>query len=375
MTMQAKRTFPIFAAAFAGASWLWSSMVSPAPPSVCDEGSVPIAWPVGVNGFETPRLLSSHGQYQRFGTDTRWVHSGVDAAACVGDEVYAVEDGVVEYTDDTPGSIYREVRIADKDEEDAGWIYQHLDAILVEEGDTVKRDQAIGTVVHFDVATGFDHVHLQRVRADGAGSSLKSGFVDDGDPLGLLAARRDGVPPRVLDFGAPVPPLVRYLFYEDDGGIESTDDLALNEVAGKSVDIVARVQDVFPGPGPLECGSSVCATVEGAHELMPRRVSFSILVESLSASGETTLDRKFHNVIDLTVPVIGDTGSIQLAEYVYRSDSTGDYEEREFLVVMTNCQEDGTGSFEFAPGTYTFQLLLEDASGNVDFLERTLDLH
>lgn len=373
--MKSSSLFLMSAAFLAGAWWTWSSMVTAAPPATCEDGPVPAAWPVGESGFDTPRLLSAHGQYQQIGSYAAEVHRGVDVAACEDDVVYAVEDGVVDYVYHVEGGDYNQVYIADADEVDVGWSYLHLKTIDVVEGDTVQRDQAIGTVAAFGPYTGFEHVHLERIVADTAGDSLTGSVLNAGDPLLWLAARKDGVAPKAMEFGSPVPAVARFRFFEDSSGSESATGLALDELVGKKVDVIARLEEVFPGPGPSACTTSVCDAVAVAHQLVPRRISFSILLNVATESGGVNLERKFHNVIDLQPAVVGDTSSMNLAEYVYREDSVGTYDEREFLVELTNCQTDGEGSFEFEADKYTLQLVLEDASGNVGYLERTLDLH
>lgn len=378
MTM--KRTILYVGAAMTllGVWWAEHSKVSAASPSACEEGTVPVAWPLGETGFESQRLLSAHSQFQRFKKDdgtwgTAYVHSGVDIAACEDDPVYAVEDGVVEDLDYVEGGLYNSVSIADLDEEDAGWFYQHLKTISVAKGDLVRRNQEIGTITRYSLHVGFEHLHLQRVRSD-PGTEFDYSMQGADDPLSYLAARSDNIPPRAMAFGDDIPEDARFLFFEDIGTEESPDHLPLDEVAGKTVEIVARLRDIFPGPGPTACTTSVCDGLEVSNVIMPRRISFSILKEEeyTTSSGETAerLERIYHNVIDLTRPVYGESDAISLAKNTYRSSSVGYYDEREFLVVLTHCPEDGAGSFKFESGDYVLQLVLEDASGNVGFLER-----
>ena len=83
----------------------------------------------------------------------------------------------------------------------------------------------------------------------------------------------------------------------------------------------------------------------------------------------------FTNTIDLRGPIGLSGADALLEEYIYDSESRGDYDDRYLLVVMTNCQDDGTGSFTFKASTsYLLQLVLEDASGNATPFERKVEI-
>jgi hypothetical protein len=348
-----------------------STTVSPAP-QVCDEGPVPVVWPIGPDGFVARRLYDSHGQFLDLTGSDPFIHRGVDVAACVDDVVYAVEAGVVEYVYEDVGGDASQLYVSDSVDGSLGWYYMHLDKIYVVEGDTVHRDQALGTVVEFDDYTGFDHVHLQRVTPWSEADGWSGEITDAGNPLSWLVSRADGKAPAVLPHPAPMPPGVHFRFFED-GGSSAVLPVSLS---GKKVDVVVNVRELFPGAGAPACSTSTCAPVAMVHEIMPMRLSFGIfeIEDDPAGSGfpRKVVDEVFHNVIDLTQPFTSET---ELAGYVYRDGSIGNYTERLFLVDLTHCQTDGVGSFEFKKaGDYLLQVVLEDASGNVGVRSITVDI-
>lgn len=381
---------------FAGISYFGKLLPKPVLASsseVCEDGPVPVVWPLGSTGFEPRSLLTSHGQYLQFGSGTPYVHEGIDIAACIGDEVYAVEDGtVVGYYDDG-GMGYGEVVIRDADDPKRGWYYVHLKEIAVNttvEKRHVLRGQFLGLVADFPESTGFDHLHLERLEVEDASDDLGDAGTtprSSDDPLNWLTPRADSSPPRRLPFGAPHPVSAGYLFFE----VGADTPLTPNELAGKDVEIVARVSEMFPGALPTTCTpiAAACAGTDGPMEITPRRMSFGIFHELDDPSGASLLrshlERVYHNVIDLSLPVkdiefpdwaTSTTEARQvLANYVFREDSKGDYVERHFLIRLTSCQRKGPGSFKFeSSGKYVLQVVLEDASGNTDMFERRIDV-
>lgn len=358
-----------------------------APDSPCLDGPVPLVWPLGDTGFAAQRLLDSHGQFLQFDADPPFVHEGVDIAACPGDPVYAVEVGTVDLVSDDGGLGYAYVLVRDEDEPTSGWKYMHLKNIVVDETDVVQRDQLLGEVVEFPETTGFDHLHLERMAVKSGSSKLDLMARSGGNPLEWLTARSDASPPQRMAFGPPHLPAVGFLFFEVPGG----GPVAPANLAGKTVDIVARVSETFPGAGAPACDgiASSCGASATPMEIMPVRISLGIFQELDSPTGTVdrhiTLKRVFHNVIDLTIPIVDieDPASAgatledaqAFAAHVYRAGSKGDYVDRHFLVNLTRCPIDGSGSFEFdAANEYRLQLVLEDASGNVDEFERTIDI-
>lgn len=374
---------------FAAAGALATRSTAIRADGLCEDGSIPVVWPLGATGFEPQRLLDSHGQFLQFGSDLAYVHEGIDIAACVGDEVYAVEDGTVDYVSDDGGKGWGYILVRDTDEPTLGWKYMHLTDIAVDTGakKQVLRDQFLGRVVEFPDATGFDHLHLERMAVKSGASKLDLTSKNGGDPLPLLAARADASPPRRLPFGAPHPTAAGFLFYE----ISSGTLLGPGDLSGREVEIVARVSEMFPGVGAPACAasSSACSGTSVPMEVTPRRISLGIFHQLEDPSGtifpRTRLEKVFHNVIDLTIPVrdIADPSwssttledAEAFAAHVYHEDSQGDYAERNFLVKLTRCPIDGSGTFEFdESGEYLLQLVLEDSSGNVDRFERVIDV-
>lgn len=357
----------------------------------CEDGPVPVVWPLGPTGFDPMPLLSSHGQFLQFSTGSAYVHEGLDVAACVGDKVYAVEDGTVVDILDDGDKGYGYLIIRDSDSPEFGWAYVHLADIAVDESEDkrdVLRGQFLGSVADFPAATGFNHLHLERVQAQEGKSVLD--VTDDesersaDDPLNWLVPRTDGSPPRRLPFGSPHPAAAGFLFFE----VGSDTPLAPHELDGKDVEIVGRVSELFPGVTSPAC-SPIAAACAGpaTMEITPRRISFGVFFEREDPSGlaipRKRIERVFHNVIDLSLSVrdIDDPAwatattadRIALADHVYHDDSKGDYSERYFLIQLTHCRIDGSGSFRFAePGEYLLQVVLEDWSGNVDMFERTV---
>lgn len=353
---------------------------APSPVRTCANGQVPIPWPLGDSGFQARRLLTSHGQYLDLPLDDLgddwppFLHRGIDLAACVGDEVYAIESGWVEDVSFGLVDGYNQVVIADDDEDDVGWSYLHLDTVHVEVGEFVERDQAIGTVIAFPRWGGYDHLHLQRVApAAGAGASLFDGQIDAGNPLPMLVARADDRPPRVLAPDMPVPAVVPFRFYEDD---DPSKPLLPGALDGAKVDVIARVEEVFPGTGKPFCPPIVCDGKTIAHEIMPVRISFSIFRTVPAPDGisypATVRKREFHNVIELDRDLLYEDGP-ELK--IYQAETVSTYTERKFVILLTHCQDTGAGSFKFSEsGEHLLQLVLEDASSNTTVREMTIDV-
>lgn len=105
-----------------------------------------------------------------YGWRTLWgeadFHNGLDFVAleggCYGDPIYAVEDGVVSFSDRS-GGYGRLVIISHSQSVDT--LYAHCSQLLVEEGDTVKRGDVIALVGNSGKVTGA-HLHFG-VRVDG----------------------------------------------------------------------------------------------------------------------------------------------------------------------------------------------------------------
>jgi hypothetical protein len=137
--------------------------------------------------------------------------------------------------------------------------------------------------------------------------------------------------------------------------------------------------DFFSGKLAPSCSSSSlgsCSVPSGPLEIMPERIDLTIFQGVVAATGSglarTEVKKVFHNTIDLSGAF---ADAEEFAAYAYHEDSIGNYTERHFLVYLTRCPEDGSGSFEFDdPGEYQLQLVLQDVSGNVDVFERTITI-
>lgn len=346
----------------------------------CEEGQVPITWPLGDTGLQPRRLLISHGQFLDLPEDDLgddwppFVHRGIDLAACVDEEVFAIEAGWVEDVSFGEVEGYNQVVIADDDEEDVGWSYLHLENVYVAEGDYVERDQAIGTVTAYLRWGGFDHLHLQRVAPSyGDGTSMAEGQIDAGNPLPMLVERADGLSPLVLALDSSFPAVVPFRFRKNDDPSASITPGSLKDT---EVDVIACVEEIFPGAGVTACPPILCDGKTIAHQIMPKRISFSIYRTTAAPAGisypDTVRKRVFHNVIEFDTDFLLEDGPIL---DVFHPDTVSDYTERKFVVVLTHCQETGTGSFEFdVSGEHLLQVVLEDASANATVREMTIDI-
>lgn len=129
-------------------------------------------WPLGdvTQWFgENPEL------YQKYGSTK--AHNGIDIVRPYGEHLFAVEDGIIAYVDneDAPRGYGRNLRLLHMEHgEGREWVYAHLKAIHVKEGEQVKAGQFIaemgnsGFVVSNATGNGFwdanpyagTHVHL-----------------------------------------------------------------------------------------------------------------------------------------------------------------------------------------------------------------------
>ncbi len=103
-------------------------------------------------------LTSSYGyRYDPF-TKKRKMHNGIDLAGNAGIHIYATGEGVVEVAEYNRYGYGKEIII----NHDFGYrtVYAHLNEILVNPGDTVKRGQLIGTLGSTGRSTG-PHLHYE----------------------------------------------------------------------------------------------------------------------------------------------------------------------------------------------------------------------
>jgi murein DD-endopeptidase MepM/ murein hydrolase activator NlpD len=115
----------------------------------------PSGWPVD-GGW----VSSGFGMRADPFTGHQAFHEGVDIASRLGSPIYAMGEGVVSFADDKPGyGLTVEVT------HESGLItrYAHAQAILVKEGDRVKKGQSVALVGSSGRSTG-PHLHFEVVR-------------------------------------------------------------------------------------------------------------------------------------------------------------------------------------------------------------------
>lgn len=354
----------------------------------CSDGPAPVVWPLGDDGFQTRRLYDSHGQFLDIQktVDSAYLHAGIDIAACPGEVVYAVQAGKVVYVGGStePGTDSRHLFIVDDDDPTSAWLYQHLEEIWVDDGEDdgdaseVERDQALGTVASYDAAPHFTHVHLQRCVLKNGGTNWLSHRKDGGDPLGWLASHADPEAPQILPVPASNPSAPHLRFFADNDPMLDlgTQELGTHELAGATVDVVARIRDLFPGEVSLDCSPSPCATASSVVDITPCRITLQILLTKedpkFQGSPRAIGTVVYSNVIDLSAPMLRPADA---AEDLYSTASFAEYAaDREFHLILTHCLDGSDKPWTVgSDGALLLQLVLEDASGNVDVHEMPLD--
>lgn len=120
--------------------------------------AIPAIWPI-----DRTKLRNKIGAfgYRIHPIYHRWkFHSGVDMPGNIGDPIYATGDGVVIYTERSRARVDYGTQIL----VDHGFGYRtryaHLDKILVERGDSVKRGQIIGELGNTGASTA-PHLHYE----------------------------------------------------------------------------------------------------------------------------------------------------------------------------------------------------------------------
>lgn len=105
-----------------------------------------------ISTFEQP--LSTYRISQLF---TFW-HSGVDMATGLGNPIYAIDDGTVEFADNSFLGYGKHVIIAH--DNNIKSLYGHMSEILATQGQQVSRGEMIGKVGSTGWSTG-NHLHLE----------------------------------------------------------------------------------------------------------------------------------------------------------------------------------------------------------------------
>jgi len=302
-------------------------------------------WPVGDGDTAYP-IGNTYGQYEDYGYGGDY-HDGIDIMVGVSppEVVNAIESGTVAnvYGSPTEPLNYSMVVLSTADPT-TGYYYVHFNPTMeYKELDSVTKDEPIGETVGYEDPwhagpLSYDHLHVSRVQVDPSASSsdiFPYLFVEN--PLAKLRGTgSDTIAPAVDEI----------LFFKDG----STEKLEKPEdFVGAKVDIVARVSDRFLStPDRL---------------LIPYRVR----VEIKGKSSETPVyahELKFEGQF-------GNSRS-KFVSTAYKKDGSvplkGDYDDREFWVVLTNLlPDDATGAWdtvEVDPGEYQVRVTAIDIAGN-----------
>jgi hypothetical protein len=155
----------------------------------------------------TTSILNYHGLLVGSGRFSAARHPGVDCDVFVGDPVIAAADGVVVKTGFEWGC-GRGVSIEHRAQEaPLGWtLYCHFTEINVQEGQTVKRGDVLGTAGTSGQTGGVPHVHFGF--CPNKPCPWQGGFADNVDPLAFIVgcfnpARPLGYPAFETSEGGP----------------------------------------------------------------------------------------------------------------------------------------------------------------------------
>ena len=322
-------------------------VLGPGAPSA----NTPIGWPYSPHGQAYP-IGNSYGEYQRYDGDPSF-HDGVDILAGSPRAVYALRDGTVTHLV-TGLQLYSGIVIGEPRAGGTALLYWHLDGETIRPnlGETVAAGDYLGHVVEWPLAA-FTHIHLSHVMGDGEPPGRYSPAI--GDPLAGLVPGTDANAP-VIEQAAPG---AQFLFCRD----ETDTYLGATALAGR-VDIVARVHDRFNST---------------AWKLAPHALRWSVTdaAGAVVAHGRpVVLDGR-----------LGDAATV--VRVLYKTDQTaqslGDYENREFYVVVTNGTDDrpltlahGAGAWDtkaLPNGVYTVTVEAVDRAGNRTRAQMPVTIH
>jgi murein DD-endopeptidase MepM/ murein hydrolase activator NlpD len=138
-----------------GVAWQ-PNPILPQLPSFAAAGELPI---FNVGGYPLPRafpVTSRYGWRTHPITGETAFHSGIDLGAPRGTPVLATKDGMVEFAGRSGGY----GNLIELSHASFGTRYAHLDRILVQRGQAVKKGQQIGTVGSTGRSTG-PHLHFE----------------------------------------------------------------------------------------------------------------------------------------------------------------------------------------------------------------------
>ena len=290
-----------------------------------------LLWPVG-DGWEAPEVYTTYGQAVDEGPPL--VHRGLDIVPPKDwRRVYAIESGVVvEVSEDggEAGVLIERTSALAHGKKRAFW-YLHLDPkkIRVKKGQRVSENQWLGSIPTDDGLGRKEHLHLSRLEGDYRNqgwSELDALAVRN--PLALIDAQHheDTEAPRVhaIDAG-------HFGFLRHDTEVK-LDPEALEAGA---IDVVARVDD----------------RSDHSRELAPR--SMRLVVKGAGAADEFVLE------LDSPLPLAGIYSEDPPFESHGAHDEKAPIEPPTYYFFLT-----GSAGWLAAPGHYTLELFVADATGN-----------
>ncbi len=309
-----------------------------------------IFWPFAPYNQTLP-LGNSYEEYQNYGSLAPYPHPGVDMMAPDRTPVYAVGDGIVKAVLTTSGAYHWRVAVAVQDDtqETQGWLYAHLEqnSIPVAVGDLVNPYDFLGELVPWPVAD-FTHLHFVKISDRGKIWSMPWDAVFN--PLDVLRPRDDPSPP--VFSTARGQDTLAFCLNETDFYLDA--DSLYGEI-----DIVAHVGDYIGHP------DWACSVY---------RMDFDI--KSLP-SGEIVYGPFTSMTLSHVIPNY--TANEKFTHVLYKNDDTcnseGNYNTREFFMILTNSDGDLLLELEdadlaldtknFSDGPYRIDVRAYDAGGNV----------
>jgi len=308
-----------------------------------------IFWPLAPFNKVYP-IGNTYEEYQDYGGDP-YPHPGVDMLAPDSTPVFSVSEGVVKAVLTISAEYHWRIAIGDSDtaRPSEGWLYAHLvqNSIPFAVGDSVHAMDFLGELVPWPISN-FTHCHFVKISDSGSTWSMPWDAVFN--PLEVLRPNTDMEPP---------------IFHPAKG--KDTLAFCVNEssmyldpfaLVGK-VDIIAKVGDYLGHPD-WECS--------------PYRLEYELL--SLP-SGNRVLGPIYSMTFSHVIPAY--TGTAQMTHVLYKNDQTcnsgGDYNNRDFFLLLTNTDGDSIlelsdadsslDTAQFNDGPYRVIVRAYDAGGNV----------
>ncbi len=308
-----------------------------------------ILWPMAPFNEAHP-IGNTYEEYQDYGGDP-YLHPGADMLAPDKTPVFSVSGGVVKAVLTISAEYHWRIAVGDSDTTgpSEGWLYAHLiqNSIPFAVGDSVHAMDFLGELVPWPVSN-FTHCHFVKISDSGRTWSMPWDAVFN--PLEVLRPNTDVEPP---------------VFHPAKG--KDTLAFCVNEssmyldpfaLVGK-VDIIAKVGDHLGHPD-WECS--------------PYRLDYEVL--SLP-SGNRVLGPIHTTTFSHIIPAY--TGTAQMTHVLYKNDQTcnseGDYNNRDFFLILTNSDGDSLlelsdadsslDTARFNDGPYRIVVRAYDAGGNV----------